>query len=262
MIVIPALDLKDGRCVRLYQGMMDKETVFSKDPVQMAKHWESKGAERLHVVDLNGALLGRAFHKSLIEEISHSISIPIEVGGGIRSLDTIERYLSSGVGWVIIGTEAYRNPKIVEEACRKFPKRVILGVDVREGRVGIEGWKETTSIEAKEFVKRFGEMDLSAVIFTDIERDGTGKGLNLEATRLFASSISIPVIASGGISRIEEIESLIGLKSEGVIGLIVGKALYTGEIDLEEAISLTKREGSGIKINLKYQERKINPERG
>ncbi len=242
MIVIPALDLKDGRCVRLYQGMMNKETIFSEDPIQMALHWESKGAERLHVVDLNGAVLGRAFHKSLIEEISKTLHIPVEVGGGIRDLDTIERYLASGVGWVIIGTEAYRNPKIVEEACRQFPKRVILGVDVRGGRVGIEGWRETTSMEAREFVKRFEDMDLSAVIFTDIERDGTGKGLNLNMTRFFAQSISIPVIASGGISRIEEIKNLKKLKSDGVIGVIVGKALYTGDIDLEEAIRVIKEE--------------------
>jgi len=224
--------------------MMDKETVYSDDPVKIAKHWESKGAERLHVVDLNGAISGRPFHKPLIEEILRSIRIPIEVGGGIRDLETIKQYLDAGAGWVIIGTEAYRNPEIVVEACHRFPGRVILGIDVRGGKVGIEGWKEIVSIEAKDLAQRFEGLNISAIIFTDIERDGTGKGLNIEATRVFAHSTSIPVIASGGISRIEEIKNLMELESDGLIGVILGRAVYTGEIDFEEAIRVAKRDFS------------------
>jgi len=240
MIVIPAIDLKDGRCVRLSQGRMDQESIYSEDPVQMAMHWESKGAERLHVVDLNGAVAGRPVHRSLVEEITKSLHIPIEIGGGIRDLETIEHYIHSGVGWVILGTAALRNRPLVEEACNRFPKKVILGIDAREGRVAVEGWREVISMEAIELVREFEGVDLSALIFTDIERDGMGAGLNWEATKVLTRSTSIPVIASGGVSRIEEIVNLMKLESEGVIGVIVGRALYTGQIDLEEAIRITK----------------------
>ena len=240
MIVIPALDLKDGRCVRLSQGRMDQETVYSEDPVQMAKHWESKGAERLHVVDLNGAVTGTPVHQSLIEEITNSIHIPVEVGGGIRDLETIETYLSSGVEWVILGTAALRNRSLVEEACRQFPRRVILGIDARRGKVAIQGWKEEVSLEATALAKQFEGLDLSAIIFTDIERDWMGTGLNSEMTGAVARAISIPVIASGGVSKVEEIEHLMALESDGVIGIIVGRALYTGQVDLAEAIRVGK----------------------
>lgn len=241
MIIIPALDLKDGRCVRLSQGRMDQESVYSEDPVQTAKRWESKGAERLHVVDLNGAVTGTPVHQSLIKEIANSIRIPVELGGGIRNLETIETYLSLGVEWVILGTVALRNRSLVEEACRQFPRRVILGIDAREGRVAIQGWKEEVSLEAIELAKQFEGLGLSAIIFTDIERDGMSRGLNSEMTVALARAISIPVIASGGVSNIEEIEHLMALESDGVIGVIVGRALYTGGIDLEEAIRVVKR---------------------
>ncbi len=240
MIVIPAVDLKEGRCVRLSQGRMDQESVYSENPVQMARHWESKGAERIHVVDLNGAVTGRPFHRSLIEEITKSIHIPIEVGGGIRHLETIENYLSSGVRWVILGTAAFRNRQLIEEACQRFPGRVILGIDARGGKVAIQGWNEIIPLEAIEVARQFEGMGLSAIIFTDVERDGMGTGLNWEDTRALARATSIPVIASGGVSRIEEIENLIALEPDGVIGVIVGRALYTGQLDLEEAIRLTK----------------------
>ena len=240
MIVIPAVDLKDGRCVRLSQGRMDQESVYSEDPVQMARHWESKGAERLHVVDLNGAVIGSPVHRSLIEEIVRSLKIPVEVGGGIRDVETIEVYLSSGVQWAILGTAALRNGLLVEEACRRFPKRIILGIDAREGKVAVEGWKEIASTGAVEMAKQFEGMGLSAIIFTDIERDGMGTGLNFESTMNLARSISIPVIASGGVSRLEDIEHLKEIESDGVIGVIVGRALYTGQIDLEEAIRIAK----------------------
>ena len=241
MIIIPAVDLKDGRCVRLSQGRMDQESVYSEDPVQMAKRWESKGAERLHVVDLNGAVTGTPVHQSLIKEIAKSIRIPVEVGGGIRNLETIEAYLSLGVEWVILGTVALQDPFLLEEACRQFPNRVILGIDARKGKVAIQGWKEEVTIEAIELAKQFEGLRLSAIIFTDIERDGMSSGLNSEMTHALARAISIPVIASGGVSRIEEIEHLMPLESDGVIGVIVGRALYTGRIDLEEAIQVVKR---------------------
>jgi phosphoribosylformimino-5-aminoimidazole carboxamide ribotide isomerase len=240
MIVIPAVDLKEGRCVRLSQGRMDQESVYSENPVQMAKHWESKGAERLHVVDLNGAVTGRPFHKPLIEEIIQSIHIPVEVGGGIRDLETIESYLSSGVEWVILGTAAFQNRNLVDEACHRFPGKVILAIDAKGGKVAIQGWNEVVALEATDLARQFEGMGLSAIIFTDIERDGMSTGLNSEMTRLLARSTSIPVIASGGVSRIEDIEHLRALESNGVIGVIVGRALYTGRLDLEEAIRITK----------------------
>jgi len=240
MIIIPAIDLKEGRCVRLSQGRMDQESVYSENPIHMARHWESKGAERLHVVDLNGAVIGRPFHQSLIMEITQSIHIPIEVGGGIRDLETIENYLSSGVSWVVLGTTAFRNRHLVEEACHRFPGKVILSIDAKGGRVAIQGWNEVVSLEAIDMAKQFEGIGLSAIIFTDIERDGMETGLNWDATKALARATSIPVIASGGVSQIEEIEHLMELKSNEIIGVIVGRALYTGHIDLEEAIRISK----------------------
>jgi phosphoribosylformimino-5-aminoimidazole carboxamide ribotide isomerase len=241
LIVIPAVDLKDGRCVRLSQGRMDQESVYSEHPVEMAKHWESKGAERLHVVDLNGAVVGKPFHRSLIKEIARSVQIPIEVGGGIRDLATIEDYLSSGVRWVILGTVAFQNRALIEEACRRLPERVILGIDAKGEKVAIQGWNEVVSFEAIDLTKQYEGIGLSAIIFTDIERDGMGTGLNLQSTRHLARSTSIPVIASGGVSRIEDIEQLLELEQDGVIGVIVGRALYTGQVDLQEAIRKVNR---------------------
>ncbi len=245
MIVIPALDLKEGRCVRLSQGRMDQETVYSENPVQMARHWEAKGAERLHVVDLNGAVSGRPFHHSLIEEITKAISIPVEVGGGIRDLETIENYLSLGVRWVILGTAAFQNRWLVEEACRRFPEKVILAIDAKGAKVAIRGWKEVTVLEAIDLARQFEGMGLSAIIFTDVERDGMRTGLNVKDTKALAHATSIPIIASGGVSRIEEIEDLMKLEVDGVIGVIVGRALYTGSLDLKEAIRLTKKRKMG-----------------
>ena len=240
MIVIPAVDLKEGRCVRLSQGKMTQETVYSDDPLQMAKYWESKGAERLHLVDLNGAVSGKPFHRSLIEEIIGSLRIPVETGGGIRDLDTIASYLSAGAGWVILGTAAFLNGDLLKEACRRFPERIILGVDARGGKVAIQGWNEMVPMTAVDLVKRCEGEAISEVIFTDIERDGMSTGLNWEATKALARSTSIPVIASGGVSKIEDIEQLMKLEPDGVTGVIVGRALYTGRLDLKEAIQITK----------------------
>ncbi len=240
MIVIPAIDLKEGRCVRLRQGRMDQESVYSEDPVQMARHWESKGAERLHVVDLNGAVTGKPVHRSLVEEIAKSIRIPVEVGGGIRDLETIRTYLSSGVHWVILGTVAFQNPDLVKKASALFPGRIILSLDTKRGKVAIQGWNEIISLEMSDLAKRFEGVDLSAIIFTDIERDGMGTGLNWEMTKALADATSIPVIASGGISRIDEIRRLKEFEPAGIMGVIVGRALYTGQIDLEEALKIAR----------------------
>lgn len=239
MIVIPAIDLKDGRCVRLLQGRMDLETVYSENPIEMARYWVSKGAERLHVIDLNGAVYGRPYHFNLINEMIGAIPIPIEVGGGIRDMETIDAYFQAGVEWVILGTIALHHRTLIEEACQRYPKKIILGIDAKNGKVAVEGWKKVVSMEAIELAKQYEGMPLYAIIFTDIERDGMERGLNFKATQEFARSISIPVIASGGVSRLEEIEQLLTLEPDGVIGVIVGRALYTGQIDLTKAINLT-----------------------
>lgn len=241
MIIIPAIDLKDGKCVRLSQGRMDQETIYSENPVEMARHWESKGAERLHLIDLNGAVTGRPFHRALIEEIVRSVHIPVEIGGGIRDLSTIEDYICCGAEWVILGTAALRNRSLLIEACERFPGKIILGIDARGGRVAVEGWREETTTEAPVLAKQFEGIGLAAIIFTDIERDGMGSGPNFESTRNLSRSTSIPVIASGGVSRIEDIVKLMELESDGVIGVITGRALYAGSLDLEEAIRLTKK---------------------
>jgi phosphoribosylformimino-5-aminoimidazole carboxamide ribotide isomerase len=206
----------------------------------MAKHWEAKGAERLHVVDLNGAVTGKPIHRALVKDIIGSVHIPIEVGGGIRDLDTIKDYCSSGARWVVLGTVALKNPRLLEEACASFPGQVILAIDAKGGRVAIQGWAEILSSEVKELVKQFTGADLSAVIFTDIERDGMGTGLNWDSTRALAQVSPWPVIASGGFSQVQEIERLKELTAEGVVGVIVGRALYTGQIDLESAIRIGK----------------------
>ena len=241
-MIIPAIDLKEGRCVRLLQGRMDQESVYSEDPVQMAKHWEMKGAERLHLVDLNGAVEGKPVHQTMIEEIVHSLSIPVEVGGGIRDLETIENYLSSGVRWVIVGTAALSNRPVIDRACQRFPGKIILGIDARKGKVAIEGWNKMGTVEAVDLAKQFEGAGLSAIIYTDIERDGTGRGLNLGETKRLAQATPLPVIASGGVSRMEELERVKELEPCGVVGAIIGRALYTGQIDLEEALRVAKND--------------------
>jgi len=241
LIIIPAVDLKDGRCVRLSQGRMDQESAYSDHPVEMARRWESEGAERLHVVDLNGAMSGRPIHRALIKEIRKSVHIPIEVGGGIRDMTAIEDYLSSGIAWVVLGTAAFQNPALIGQACHRFPERVILGIDAKGGKVAIRGWNEMVSLAAMDLLKQYEGMGLSAIIFTDIERDGMRTGVNIQSTKSLARSTSIPVIASGGVSRIEDVEHLLELEQDGVIGVIVGRALYTGSVKLEEALQRVKR---------------------
>lgn len=240
MIVIPAIDLKDGKCVRLEQGLMERDTVFNDNPGAQARAWQDQGAELLHIVDLDGAFAGEPKNRSAIEAIVAAISIPSQLGGGIRDIATIEAYLSLGIGRVIIGTAAQRNPELVREACEKFPGRIVVGIDAKDGMVAVQGWAEVTGITAVELAKKFEGFGVAAIIYTDISRDGMLQGPNIEATRQLAEAISIPVIASGGLSTLKDIESLVAIESSGVTGVITGKAIYTGAIDLAEAIRAGK----------------------
>lgn len=240
MIVIPAIDLKDGNCVRLEQGLMERDTVFNDDPGAQAREWQDQGAELLHIVDLDGAFAGEPKNRSAIEMIVRAVTIPTQLGGGIRDLATIEAYLALGIGRVIIGTAAQRNPELVKEACAKFPGRIVVGIDAKNGMVAVQGWAEVTGITAVELAKKFEGFGVSAIIYTDISRDGMLQGPNIEATRQLAEAINIPVIASGGLSSLKDIENLMAIESSGVTGVITGKAIYTGAINLAEAIKAGK----------------------
>jgi len=240
MIVIPAIDLKDGRCVRLEQGLMERDTVFSDSPAEQALTWQNQGAEMLHLVDLNGAFAGEPKNRASIEEIVRSVSIPTQLGGGIRDIQTIEAYLSLGISRVILGTAAQRNPELVKEACRLFPGRIVVGIDAKEGLVAVQGWAEVTDISARELAKKFEGFGVAAVIYTDISRDGMLIGPNIDATRALAEGVAIPIIASGGVSKMTDIEALMAIEESGVVGVITGKAIYTGAIRLADAIALTK----------------------
>ena len=239
MIVIPAIDLKDGRCVRLEQGLMERDTVFCDSPAEQALQWQGQGAELLHIVDLNGAFAGEPKNRSSIEAIVKTINIPTQLGGGIRDMKTVEAYLSLGVGRVILGTAALRNPDLVKDACKSFPGRIVVGIDAKNGMVAVQGWAEVTDIRAVEMAREFEGYGVSAIIYTDISRDGMLSGPNIEATRELAEAISIPVIASGGVSRMADIENLMAIEASGVIGVITGRAIYTGAISLAEAVAFT-----------------------
>src|SRR5512133_1801718 len=241
MLVIPDIALKAGQCVRLEQGLMDKDTVFNDDPGAQARVWQDQGAELLHIVDLDGAFAGKPKNRSAIEAIVKALTIPTQLGGGIRDLPTIEAYLDMGIDRVIIGTAAQRNPKLVEDACQRFPGRVVVGIDAKNGMVAVQGWAELTGITAVELAKQFEGFGVSAIIYTDISRDGMMQGPNIEATRGLAESVSIPVIASGGVSSLQDIRNLMAVEQSGVTGVITGKAIYTGAFSLAEAIALTKK---------------------
>ena len=242
MLIIPAIDLKDGRCVRLLQGRKEAETVFSNNPGQVAEKWQSEGAELLHVIDLDGAFTKYPRNLTSIKEIAASVSIPIQIGGGIRNTDTVKLLIDLGIERIILGTEALRNPKWVFEVAQAFPRRIIVGIDARNGMVAVEGWTETSSVTAVDFAKRFDDSGILAINFTDIHRDGMQTGVNLEETKKLAQAIRTPVIASGGVSTIDDVANLLPLQDSGVIGVIVGKALYAGSLDLKEALALS-REG-------------------
>ena len=242
MIVIPAIDLKEGKCVRLEQGLMEKDTVFCDNPARQALEWQRQGADMLHIVDLDGAFAGEPRNRAAIAAIVAVLTIPTQLGGGIRDLATIEAYLSLGIGRVILGTAAQRNPALVEEACRLFPGRIVVGIDAKNGMVAVQGWAEVTGITAIELARKFEGFGVAAVIYTDISRDGMMQGPNIAATRELAEAISIPVIASGGVSSLADIENLMAIEASGVAGVITGKAIYTGAIRLDEAVALTKKQ--------------------
>ncbi|MBW6510188.1 MAG: 1-(5-phosphoribosyl)-5-[(5-phosphoribosylamino)methylideneamino]imidazole-4-carboxamide isomerase [Desulfuromonadales bacterium] len=240
MIILPAIDLKDGRCVRLEQGLMDKDTVYHDDPAAQARIWQEQGGEYLHIVDLDGAFAGVPKNREAIKAIVAAIAIPAELGGGIRDLATIEAYLELGIERVILGTVAKENPALVQEACRLFPGRIVVGIDAKEGLVAIRGWADVTEKKAAELAKEMEGFGVAAIIYTDIARDGMMQGPNIEATKALAESISIPVIASGGVSSLADIRNLLAIEASGVSGVITGKAIYTGALDLRAAVALTK----------------------
>ncbi len=240
MIVIPAIDLKDGKCVRLRQGKMWEETVFSDYPEEMAERWYALGAERIHVVDLDGAHEGTPINREAIRAITSAVPVPIQLGGGIRDLQTVEAYLEQGIRWVVIGTAALRDPDFVFEAAERFPGSIILGIDGRGGKVAIEGWTEEVGVSPSELAKHFEPAGVSAIVYTDILRDGMKTGPNIQATAAVARSTSIPLIASGGISDLSDIMKVMVLEKLGVIGVITGRALYDGTVNLDQAISLCK----------------------
>ncbi|MCW8859803.1 MAG: 1-(5-phosphoribosyl)-5-[(5-phosphoribosylamino)methylideneamino]imidazole-4-carboxamide isomerase [Deltaproteobacteria bacterium] len=240
MIILPAIDLKEGRCVRLEQGLMDKDTVYHDDPAAQALIWQEQGGEYLHLVDLDGAFAGVPKNKVAIESIVKAISIPCELGGGIRDMQTIEAYLGLGVDRVILGTIAKENPQLVEDACRQFPGQIVVGIDAKDGLVAVRGWAEVTEKKATEMAKEMEAFGVEAIIYTDISRDGMMQGPNIEATKALAESISIPVIASGGVSSLTDIRRLLKIESSGVTGVITGKAIYSGAINLREAVTLVK----------------------
>jgi len=237
MIIFPAIDIKDGVCVRLMQGDPDRVTVYGKDPVSVAKRWEGEGAGWLHVVDLDGAFLRRPANRQVVDSIVKVVSIPVQVGGGIRNLETIREYLDSGVERAIIGTAALRQPEILEQACGLYRSRIALGIDARNGLVAIEGWKETSGTDAVALARRFEKLDLAAIIYTDIHRDGMQSGVNIEATKRLLQSCSIPVIASGGVHTLQDIEDLLPLVPLGLLGVITGKAIYSGTLRFKDALA-------------------------
>jgi phosphoribosylformimino-5-aminoimidazole carboxamide ribotide isomerase len=240
MIVIPAIDLKEGRCVRLVQGDFQRETVYADDPVKMALTWKAEGAERLHVVDLEGSLAGVPRHGDVIRNILTETGLPLQVGGGIREMKTVEAYLRIGVRWVILGTAALRDPEFVRKACREFPDRVIIGIDTKGGLLAVQGWTEMQADTPFALARRFAEDRPAALVYTDIARDGMETGVNIESTKELAASVGIPVIASGGVSGIADIEKLMAIEGDGVFAVIAGKALYTGALSLAKAIARTK----------------------
>jgi phosphoribosylformimino-5-aminoimidazole carboxamide ribotide isomerase len=244
MLIIPAIDLKDGHCVRLQQGRMESATVFSDDPGKAAAQWAAQGARRLHVVDLNGAVAGKPRNESAVKSILASVDsdIPVQLGGGIRDLDTIERYLDDGVSYVIIGTAAVKNPGFLHEACDAFPGHIIVGLDAKEGKVATDGWSKLTGHDVVDLAKRFQDYGVEAVIYTDIGRDGMMTGVNIEATRRLAQALAVPVIASGGLTDLEDVRRLCEIEGEGVTGCITGRAIYEGKLDFAAAVKLAAGE--------------------
>ena len=236
MLIIPAIDLKDGECVRLRQGLMDDSTVFSADPVSVAKRWVDAGCRRLHLVDLNGAFAGEPVNGEVVTAITAAYpELPVQIGGGIRSLETIEHYIKAGVSYIIIGTKAVKEPEFVAQACSAFPGRVIVGLDAKDGFVATDGWAEVSDVQAADLAKKFESDGVSAIVYTDIARDGMMQGVNVGATLAMAQASSIPVIASGGITSMEDIKALQAVSHQGICGAITGRAIYEGTLDMSQA---------------------------
>jgi len=240
MQIIPAIDIKDGHCVRLKQGEMHTATVFSEDPAAMAQHWLELGAQRLHLVDLNGAVAGVPKNELAIREIVSVIGeeIPVQLGGGIRDLDTIERYLDDGISYVIIGSAAVKNPGFLHDACTAFPGHIIVGLDAKDGKVAVEGWSKVTKHDVIDLAKRFEDYGVESVVYTDIGRDGMLSGVNIEATVRLAQALTIPVIASGGVTNLDDVRNLCAVANEGIMGAITGRAIYEGTLDFTAAQAL------------------------
>ena len=234
MLLIPAIDLKDGKCVRLRQGRMEDDTVFSDDPVAMARHWVERGARRLHLVDLNGAFAGEPVNGGIVKAIAKEFpELPIQIGGGIRSAEIIEAYLAAGVQWLIIGTKAVREPEFVGDMCKRFPGHIIVGLDAKDGMVATDGWANVTDVNVIHLAKRFENDGVSSIVYTDISRDGMLQGVNVEATVRLAESMSIPVIASGGITNLDDVRNLCAVAASGIEGAITGRAIYEGTLNFE-----------------------------
>jgi len=240
MLLIPAIDLKGGKCVRLRQGRMDDVTVFSDDPVSMAQRWADEGAERLHLVDLDGAIKGEPVNLKVVEQIAAAIKIPVQIGGGIRDEETVQRYLNAGVQYVIIGTKAVNTPHFLHDLCIEFPRHIIVGLDAKDGRVALNGWTKITAHDVIETAVHCERDGVEAIIYTDIGRDGMMQGFNAQATRNLATAIKTPVFASGGVSTIDDIHRLKEIEGEGVAGAIIGRALYEGTLKLADAVKVAR----------------------
>ncbi len=239
MLLIPAIDIKDGKCVRLRQGRMDDVTVFDEDPVAVAARWVEAGARRLHVVDLDGAMRGEPVNTGIIREIAHSFpDLPVQVGGGIRDEDTVQAYLDADVTWVIIGTRAVNTPHFVNDVCVEYPGRIIVGLDARDGKVAVDGWSKLSHHTVEDMAERLEDDGVNSIIFTDISRDGMMQGFNVDSTVALARHVSVPVIASGGLASLDDVRRLCAVADEGISGAVIGRALYEGSLDLAEAQQL------------------------